>query len=208
MGSKDQDVYELKIYDDDETDGVTIQKSTNFEMRIAIYMKGDKSTQLDVNIGTPAGEPWYVGKNVVGEFFAEADVYAYIPPGQPEDLQAAATVGSEIHNINLQWTAPGDNNGIGTVSSYLARLSGSDITTEGQWDAATPLTTGWTSLLPAGSTENRTATSSTALDPNGTYYVALRAVDAAGTPGPFISAQVNMPPKATSVAIAPSDPHG
>jgi PKD repeat protein len=208
MGSEPTfgDEYSIKILNVDETDGFPIKRGENFEMRMAIYMKGNKFTYPDVKIGTtPPGEAWYVGKPDLTTK-ADANVYAYIPPGQPENLQAAATVGSEIRNINLQWTAPGENNGVGTVSGYLARFSDSDITTEPQWNLATPLTTGWTSLLPAGSTENRTAISPSALNPDGTYYVALRAVDAVGPPGPFTSAPVNMPPKAQSVVIAPSDP--
>ncbi|UCF08802.1 MAG: fibronectin type III domain-containing protein [Thermoplasmata archaeon] len=114
-----------------------------------------------------------------------------VPPAEITDL--AATPGSVEGEVNLTWTAPGDNASEGTASKYHIRYSASDSITEANWDSAISITDPPTPQI-AGSTEKFTVGG---LTPDATYYFAIKAEDAVGN----IGAISNSPS-----ALAPSDP--
>jgi len=93
-------------------------------------------------------------------------------PAQTTDLAAASP--SE-NSVDLTWTSPGDDAGntgnFGTPASYDVRHSLSTIT-ESNWGSATPVT--GPSPQAAGSSQSMTVTG---LDPETTYYFALKTLD-------------------------------
>ncbi len=76
------------------------------------------------------------------------------------------------NSIDLSWTAPGDDGSSGAASQYDIRYSLSAIT-ESNWDQATQVV-GEPVPQSAGSQESFTVT---ALQPNTTYYFAIKAAD-------------------------------
>ncbi len=96
-------------------------------------------------------------------FFAAANSHAYM-----------STSDSSSTTITITWTAPGDDGIEGTASQYDIRYSTSTIT-EANWDQASQVT-GEPSPQPAGSQESFTVTE---LEPNTTYYFAIKTVDEA-----------------------------
>ncbi len=87
--------------------------------------------------------------------------------GQGLVAQAPSAVG-----VTLTWTAPGDDGDQGTAAQYDVRYSTSTIT-ETNWDQATEAI-GEPSPQAAGSSESFEVTG---LEPNTTYYFALKAAD-------------------------------
>ena len=75
-------------------------------------------------------------------------------------------------SIQLTWTAPGDDAGSGTASTYDIRYSTSAITA-GNWGSATQVS-GEPAPQAASSSESFTVTG---LDPNTTYYFAIKTAD-------------------------------
>ncbi len=92
-----------------------------------------------------------------------------IPPAFT--LLSAAT-GSNNGEVDLNWTAPGDDVNTGTATEYIIRYAASAIDTEAKWDAATDIT-GEPTPLVAGTAQSMTVV----LTPGQTYYFALRALD-------------------------------
>lgn len=88
---------------------------------------------------------------------------------------APMTYGDEV---TLTWTAPGDDDNVGTAASYDLRYAQFRITPD-NWDRATPVT-GMPQPLPAGSQQSVTLT----LDPTQRYYFSIRACDEAGNWSP------------------------
>lgn len=84
-----------------------------------------------------------------------------------------ATAGSGNGEVDLAWTAPGDDATTGTATSYDVRYSTSDITSDGQFSAATEAT-GEPSPSIAGTNETMTVSG---LTPGTTYYFALKTSD-------------------------------
>ena len=84
-------------------------------------------------------------------------------------LKAPAT---SSNSVTLSWTAPGDDDNSGTAAQYDIRYSTSNIT-DINWDAAFQVSD---ELPPqtAGSDESFTVTD---LNPNTTYYFALKTAD-------------------------------
>ena len=97
---------------------------------------------------------------------------AETPGVAPAAVNDLAVVGANGTEIDLQWTATGDDVTTGTAAAYDIRRSSAPIT-EGNFDAATPLP-GPPSPAPPGSTENYTATGLTG---ETTYYFAIRVRD-------------------------------
>jgi hypothetical protein len=95
-----------------------------------------------------------------------------IPPAPILDL--SAVTGSSYGNVNLSWTATGDDGTDGIALSYDVRYSISPITNGTAWAAATKVTTGVPSPKVPGQTENMTVTR---LTPGMTYYFAVCATD-------------------------------
>lgn len=100
-------------------------------------------------------------------------------------LQAAP---SSATAITLTWTAPGDDNNVGTAASYDIRYSTSPLS-EGTFASATAMVNPPVPSI-AGSTETTTVTG---LQPATTYFFALKATDESGN----VSAMSNIATKAT-----------
>ncbi len=77
-------------------------------------------------------------------------------------------------SATLSWTAPGDDGNVGTASSYDLRYATSAIT-EGNWNSASQVT-GEPTPSSAGSAETLLVDD---LDPEQTYYFAIKTVDEA-----------------------------
>ena len=91
------------------------------------------------------------------------------PPAPITDLAASNPTSN---SINLTWTAPGDDGNSGTASQYDIRYSTSNIT-ETNWGDATQCT-GEPTPKSAGNSESFVVTG---LNPNTTYYFAVKTAD-------------------------------
>lgn len=108
--------------------------------------------------------------------YVDIGVYEYISgdttaPGTTSDL--AASTGTNSGEVDLTWTAPGDDNTTGTASSYNIRYAAAAIDTDEKFNAATQAS-GEPTPSVAGSSESMTVTS---LTPGDTYYFALKTSD-------------------------------
>ena len=103
----------------------------------------------------------------------------------PDAVTLQATPGYSSGEINLNWIAPGDDADIGTATEYIVRYANSAITSQAEWDAANDVV-GENAPLSAGSPEGFIIAG---LNPEQTYYFALRTLDEAGN----ISALSNSP---------------
>lgn len=100
------------------------------------------------------------------------------PPASINDLAAAP--GSDNGEIDLSWTAPGDDGSLGTAMAYDIRYSSNPISAA-NWFAAIP----WgppPDPMVAGTSQSVTITS---LIPGDTYYVGIRTFDDAVNPAPI-----------------------
>ena len=110
-------------------------------------------------------------------------------------LVVGAPKASSAADIEVTWTAPGDDGNVGTANQYDIRYSLTPITTA-NWNQASTVT-GEPSPQVAGSTETFTITG---LQDNTTYYVAIKAADEASNWSPLSNvAQVS-----TGDSIAPA----
>jgi len=96
---------------------------------------------------------------------------------EPEDSPPAVvadliTINPTPASLTLQWTAPGDDGNSGTAAQYDIRYSTSSSVVS-NWDAAIQVS-GEPSPQAAGNTETYTVTG---LDPEQTYYFAVRTAD-------------------------------
>jgi len=94
-----------------------------------------------------------------------------IPPSAINDLSASTGVNSG--EINVSWTATGDDGNSGTATGYVVKYSTASITNQSQFDSANTCVQSW-SPLPAGSTENHVLSG---FNPGTTYYIAIEARD-------------------------------
>lgn len=114
-----------------------------------------------------------------------ADGGGNVDSGGPKDTTAPLAVSdlaafTESHTaITVKWTAPSDPPG-GNVSSYEVRRSKANIANDAEFAAATAVTV--PGPKAAGAPESFTVLG---LDPDTTYYFAIRAKDAAGNVGPI-----------------------
>lgn len=124
-------------------DEFTVKFNTN-SYRFTALINGNEIGYVDdpqkrVNMSTI-----YAGIMLFGGDAYENDVEAFevdyvppssdnTPPGQVQDLQATALGAS---SVQLNWTAVGDDGYTGTASLYDIRYSTSDITSEGEFNAA------------------------------------------------------------------------
>lgn len=97
--------------------------------------------------------------------------YDPIPPAQITDL--VATTGFYEGEINLNWTATGDDGTNGTAIGYILKYSNSPITNDEEFSSALEYIQQWTPL-PSGGSENKTLTG---LPLNDTLYFAIKAYD-------------------------------
>ncbi len=121
--------------------------------------------------------------------------FTYTTP--PSDTTAPSAVnnltalGATQTSINLSWTAPGDDAGSGTTTTYDVRYSTSNITNDTDFNNATQVT-GEPTPSVAGSSESMTVSG---LSANTTYYFAIKVSDEV----PNTSSLSNVPSEATTV---------
>lgn len=126
-------------------------------------------------------EDWMVWTTTAGRyafpfrFLAGPDTE---PPGQVWPLVATPT--SYPGDIQLSWTAPGDDGDAGAASAYAVRYSDQPIETEEDWLLAWEVE-GEPAPLPAGTAQSMTVSRI----PNHEYYFAIRAEDDAGNWSPL-----------------------
>jgi hypothetical protein len=100
-------------------------------------------------------------------------------------------------SIVVQWTAVGDDGTLGTAASQELRYSASNIVTDADFNAATPVATG--APQAAGNAESATLTG---LAPGANYYVALKVTDNAGNSVRSTTLPVSTPnPTVTQLAF-------
>ena len=109
-----------------------------------------------------------------------------------------ATTGTNSGEINLSWTAPGDDNNTGTATTYIIKYSSSAITTDAQFNAATQVT-GAPAPQVAGTNQSMTVTG---LTPGQTYYFAMKTQDEV----PNTSALSNNPSAVAKLVSANNPP--
>lgn len=112
-------------------------------------------------------------------------------PSAVSDL--AASTGSAEGEIDLTWTAPGDDAGTGTATTYDIRRADAVIDTDEKFNAATEIT-GEPTPNVAGSNESMTVTGLTA---GNTYYFAIKTSDEV----PNTSSLSNSPSASAQVEI-------
>jgi hypothetical protein len=116
-------------------------------------------------------------------------------PGTIVDL--AASTGQNNGEVNLTWTAVGDDGYVGTASSYIVKYSDSPITNQNEFDNASSYVQNWTPLS-AGSTESKVLTG---LTPGDELYFCIEAADECGKQG-----EVSNSPKVVVKAPDDSEP--
>ncbi|MFH1282613.1 MAG: FG-GAP-like repeat-containing protein [bacterium] len=113
--------------------------------------------------------------------YAQIDVSA---PCSISDLTAIA--GTNEGEIDLAWTAPGDDEGSGTPASYIVKYDTTQIT-NASFNAAIEYVQLWVPLA-AGGSESQTVSG---FVPGSTYYFAIKAVDEMGNTGEWSVAGIN-----------------
>jgi|GEM_PF-3490411 len=78
-----------------------------------------------------------------------------LPPGRIIDLTAEP--GDIEGQVNLAWTAPGDNDGTGRAQTYYIKYSATEIVSEQDWNSATLITQNVPTPATAGTEETMTA---------------------------------------------------
>ncbi|MFH2070021.1 MAG: lamin tail domain-containing protein, partial [Elusimicrobiota bacterium] len=105
-----------------------------------------------------------------------ATVYAqtqtdFTAPAKIANLAGSPGTGSG--EVNLTWTAVGDDGNSGTAKSYVLKYALSAIDTDTKFNNASAYSQTW-SPLPSGQTENKTLVN---MSPGTTYYFAIKAGD-------------------------------
>lgn len=111
-------------------------------------------------------------QGAVGIFTVRSDDTT--PPACITDLRIGGMEAGSGVVLVLYWTAPGDDDMVGTAALYEIRYARAPILTEADWEAATPLT-GIPAPSPAGSTESFVVMG---LEDDGEpYFFCIRAAD-------------------------------
>ena len=92
------------------------------------------------------------------------------PPAAIDDL--SAVTGENIGQVNINWTASGDDGSIGMASAYIVKAFSRTIT-EANWDSAITISNP-PIPLGSGSPQNFVIVN---LNPGQVYYIALKSVD-------------------------------
>ncbi|MBI5229821.1 MAG: fibronectin type III domain-containing protein [Candidatus Magasanikbacteria bacterium] len=106
-------------------------------------------------------------------------------PSPQKDMVAPAAItnlsasNATSNSVTLQWTSPGDDGNTGTAASYSVRYGLSAISSESAWGSATNVAGVGVPAI-AGTTQSVYITG---LNPQITYYFAIRATDEAGNQG-------------------------
>jgi len=117
----------------------------------------------------------------------------------PAEITDLALSGATTSSIVLTWTAPGDDEDVGTASLYDIRYSNSPIVTAADYTAAA-LVSGEPVPAPAGTVQTMTVTG---LSANTLYYFAMKTQDEV----PNVSFKSNVPSLSTAAtpdSIAPA----
>ncbi|XP_077882775.1 calcium-activated chloride channel regulator 4 [Ictidomys tridecemlineatus] len=131
----------------------------------------DTQTILE-NFSRTASGGAFVVSNVPGT--TNAPLPDLFPPSQITDLDATP----EGDQINLTWTAPGDNFDVGTVREYIIRISGSIIDLRDNFDDALQVNTTDLSPKEANSKETFAFKPRNILEENITHiFIAIQSVD-------------------------------
>ncbi|MFC1717049.1 PKD domain-containing protein [Candidatus Poribacteria bacterium] len=168
-----------------------------------IYVNGVLIAEAYLGPGhQPAAIPLTVGDAAET---VRVDIYAQIPPGAIDNLSASGGAGNG--EVDLTWTAPGNNGALGTVAGYIVKYSQDPITSQTDFDNADTFPQNWTPQSPS-EMEHHTVTGLLA---GQTYYFAIEAVDDV----PLQSSVSNSPvsavaragkPLASNLEIKPGEP--
>ncbi|MFC2061570.1 DUF2341 domain-containing protein [Elusimicrobiota bacterium] len=121
-------------------------------------------------------------------------VWANWDPDKVTDLNAQT--GSGESEVDLTWTAPGDDWTTGTVSYYMIKYSTEGTITEGNWNTSNDIATAEPAPLISGTNQQLTVTGL----PKGNAFFGIKAVDDIGN-----IAELNTPVPVTTVnEIKPS----
>ncbi|MCK4266145.1 MAG: hypothetical protein KAX31_02620, partial [Thermoplasmata archaeon] len=169
----------------------------------------------------PAGETFYFSIIAEDEAGNEGNISNCPPPVQVQnDITPPAaisdltvTTGLQHREVNLTWTAPGDDGMVGTSIYYWIKYSTSPITTQAEFDAALAVSESPTPQT-SWSTENFVLKNT--LTAGLTYYFAIEALDEAGnsgvlSTGPSVSAiakdDMTAPDQITDLNAVPGADH-
>ena len=92
----------------------------------------------------------------------------------PSAITDLAVTGGGITELTLSWTSPGDDGSTGTAAAYDVRVATSPITSDVEFNAASPVTSGVPAPAVAGTVQNCTVTG---LAQGTTYWFAIKARD-------------------------------
>ncbi len=119
----------------------------------------------------PNGTGDRVSDNVTFTPWLTEPVFDTIPPATITDL--SVNTGSQIGEIDLTWTAPGDDGNIGTASAYIVRYNNIPILNETDWNNATDVD-GEPIPGDPGTIEHMSAGG---FVPGQQFYLAIRTID-------------------------------
>lgn len=175
-------------YDYDRWIGATHYDSVYNDFTLKAKKDND-STIVSYMVTSVSSPPVLILSNTSGEDPPE-DV---TPPGRVDDLDAVP--GDAHGEVDLSWTAPGDDENIGIAAYYVVKYSIAPIT-ETNWPSAT------TVADPPAPLESGTFQSFTVdgLDEGETYYFGIKAYDEAGNVSPLS----NVPNSFACGIMAPS----
>jgi len=172
--------------------GTSYAESTQSHTGLSITKSG--STDLEIGVLNNASKI-----SRVSQISAVVTYTPAVDGTAPSAISDLALSGATTSTIDLDWTAPGDDAGVGTATTYDIRYSTSAIN-DGNWASAT-VVTGEPSPSVAGSSESMTVNG---LSENTTYYFAIKTTDEESNE----SSISNIPSLTTSVTpdtTAPSD---
>ncbi|MCK5037937.1 MAG: hypothetical protein KAS16_02450, partial [Thermoplasmata archaeon] len=139
--------------------------------------------------GLPTGKDYYFailaideGGNL-GEVSNSPVAFVKQDTIDPSGISPIASTGMNDTEIYLQFDAPSDDAGIGTVTSYVLKYDTTDITDQTEFDAATTYPQTWTPAV-AGTTVIYTLSLPASITD---YYFSIIGVDEAGNTGPISS---------------------
>src|SRR2546426_656445 len=116
----------------------------------------------------------------------------------PESITSLVTTTKTVSSITVNWTAPGDDGGVGTATSYDLRYSTSPIT-EGNFASASQVS-GEPAPAVAGTAESMIVAGLVA---NTTYYFAIKASDEVPNTSALSFLMIRPPPTSARVPSPP-----
>ena len=181
----------------DGTDKITME-------RIDSLSDGSASSNWANNDGITVNGEDADGNPLNGTAKAKNSVTDSTPPASITDLVALPGIGEG--EINLTWTAPGDDGSIGQVTSYTIKYNTNQITSA-NWESSTVFLQSWVPQS-AGIIEWHTITG---LTPGITYYFAIKSKDEANNESGISNSPSSIAQYSDAVLfneIAPSESNG